>query len=239
MIGRAQHAVLRTHNQFVRHHFLLRKLEGRWQVAALSSAGGVFMNRMPMKTARWLDSGDVFYVSDDEPFRFTEEELDPRWEAHALRLAQSDDSDAAWLVFSDAIQELGDETGKKMLSAGEDPVLPLGFLDRLRSDGAVTFACRFGFIRSLALRQVGVALELRLDGKPMVIEGVLRHPLARQLRVLELDVPSFDEMPLELLAACIVDAAPPSLKVVRLLGVIGAPPRQLFPSSLQVEWAPI
>ena len=82
------------------------------------------------------------------------------------------------------------------------------------TDGTVAFNCRFGFIRTLTLRNVG----LLVDSKPRVIEAVLRQPLARLMRVLELDVASFEDVPLEVLAKHIVEAAPPSLRVVRLLG---------------------
>ncbi|MBS1148448.1 MAG: Inner rane component of cytoplasmic domain [Myxococcaceae bacterium] len=237
VIGSATFATLRltTHGAYSPQHFALSRLEGRWQVADLHSATGLFMNQARMRTARWLDSGDKFYVMPQEQFRFTEEPVDPRWEAHAARLAHGDDSEGAWLVFADALQELGDETGQRMVAAGEDPALPLGFLERMRGDGTVTFTCRFGFLRTLTLRNVGLARELNAE----VIDAVLAQPVARLLRHLEVDVPSFEDVPLETLAAAIVRAAPPSLRVVRLLGVFGAPPRGLFPPALQVEWAPI
>jgi hypothetical protein len=236
VVGRGPFVTLRVVAPvYARQHFTLTKVGERWQVADLGGAGGLLMNKMKILSARWLDSGDAFSVGPNETFRFVEEPLDPRWEALALQLAQSDDSDMAWLVFSDAIQELGDETGKRMPSAGEDPALPLGFLDRMRADGTVSFSCRFGFVRTLTLRNAGLANELHAH----VLDAVLAQPVARLLRVLEVDVPSFEDVPLEVLAAAILRTAPPSLRVVRLLGMIGAPPKGLFPPSLQVEWAPI
>ena len=216
-------------------HAALTRLEGRWQLADLGSTKGLFMNKAQMKTARWLDSGDVFYVVPTERLTFTEEPVDPRIQAHVRRLALSEDTDADWLVFSDALQELGDETGKQMLSAREEVVPPLGFLYRMRTDGTVAFSCRYGFIRTLTLRNVGLAQDLRAQ----VVDAVLAQPAVCLLRELELDMTSFDEVPLDALAAAITRAAPPSLRVVRLLGMIGAPPKKLFPASIHVEWAPI
>lgn len=216
-------------------HAALTRLDGRWQLADLGSTKGVFMNKAQMKSARWLDSGDVFYVVPTERLTFTEEPIDPRVLAHVLRLALSPDAEADWLVFSDALQELGDDTGKKMLSARDDVVPPLGFLYRMRTDGTVRFSCRYGFIHTLTLRNVGLAQELRTQ----VIDAVLAQPAVCLLRELELDMTSFDEVPLDVLAAAVVRAAPPSLRVVRLLGMIGSPPKRLFPPSIHVEWAPI
>ena len=236
VVGRDPSATLRVANvTLARRHFAVTRLEGRWQVADLGSAAGLFMNKARMMTARWLDSGDVFWPNGDVQFRFVEEPIDPRCEAHALRLAQGDDSDGAWQVFSDALQELGDDTGRKMIAAREDPVLPLGFLERMRTDTTVTFECRYGFVRTLTVRNHGLARELGVG----VFDAILAQPLVRLLRVLEVDVPSFEDVPLAQLAAAVVRAAPPSLKVVRLLGVFGAPPAGMFPPSLQVEWAPI
>ncbi len=236
VIGSAPFATLRRPGSwYARRHLSLSRLNGRWQVANVGGTQGLFMNQALMKTARWLDSGDAFYVDAQEQFRFAEEIGDPRWDAHAQRLAEGDDSDAAWLVFSDAIQELGDETGKQMLVAGTSPVLPLGFLERMRADETVTFTCRFGFVHTLTLRNLGLAQELQAQ----VVDAVLAQPVVRLLRVLEVDVPSFGELPLDALASAIIRSAPASLRVVRLLGAIGPPLEQLFPLSLRVEWAPI
>jgi hypothetical protein len=237
LIGSAPFVTLRmtTGGWYSPQHAAISRMNGRWQLSDLGSANGLFMNQALMKTARWLDPGDAFYVNPNEKFRLVEETLDPRWEAHALRVAQSDDSNGAWHVFSDALQELGDETGHRMISAPDSAALPLGFLDRMRSDGTVNFDCHFGFIRSLTIRNAGLARGLQAR----VIDAVLAQPAAALLRVLEVDVPSFDDVALDSLAAAIVRAMPPSLRVVRLLGVFGAPPLRLFPESVQVEWAPI
>lgn len=237
VIGSAPFVALRmtTHGLYSRQHASLTRLNGRWQLADLGGANGLYMNQAQMKTARWLDSGDAFYVNEHEKFRFLEEPVDPRWDAHALRLAHSDDSEAAWAVFSDALQELGDDTGKRMVSARENPVLPLGFLDRMRGDGTIAFGCQYGFIRTLRLRNIGLARELHAE----VFDAVLGQPVARLLRALEVDVQSFDDLSLDVLAAAIIRAAPASLRVVRMLGVIGPPAKNPFPASLQVEWAPI
>lgn len=236
VIGRGVVATLRMPGAlYGRMHAALSLVAGRWQVADLGSAGGTFINNVRIHTARWLDSGDVFWMNGGERFQFVEEAIDPRRAAHFQRLAESDDGDGAWLVLADTLQELGDETGKKMVTALEDLALPLGFLGPLRSDGAVTFSCRFGFIRTLTLRNLGLARTLGLG----VFPAVLRQPGVALLRVLEVDLTSFDELPLPVLAAALRDDGPPSLRVLRLLGVFGAPPRHLFPPGLEVEWAPI
>lgn len=234
VIGRATHVALRRpYATYSREHAALTRIEGRWQVADLGSAGGTWMNSKRVATARWLDPGDVFWMNGNERFRYLEETSDPRLDAQARKLADSDDGDAAWLVFADALQELGDEAGKAMAAAGVDPVLPLGFLDRMRTDETVTFACRFGFVHWLKVRNTGLAAELG----ERVLTAVLAQPVVQFLRTLELDVRSFEPVPLEALMAAVRAAAPRSLKVVRLLGVIGQPP-QRAPERFAVEWAP-
>jgi len=236
VVGRAPEATLRMSSPLLaRQHFAFTRVGGRWQVADLGSPAGIFMNGQRVNTARWLDPGDKVTPGGGETFRFVEEPISPQWLAHAQRLAVSDDSDPAWLVFADALQDLGDDTGRRMVTAGDAPVLPLGFLDRMRTDGTVGFSCRYGFIRVLTVRNAGLARELGLK----VFDAILLNPLARLLTVLELDVTSFADEPLEKLAAAVMNAAPPSLKTVRLLGVFGAPPRNLFPQPITVEWAPI
>lgn len=218
---------------YSREHAALTLLEGRWQLADLGSSGGTWMNGGKIQRC-WLDSGDTFLMNGSHRFRFLLEPVNPRWEQHAAQLAASDDGDAAWLVFSDALQELGDPIGTQMAGAGADPLLPLGFLNRMRADGTVTLHCRFGFVQKLEVRNVGLAVDL----KERIFDVVLAQPVVRLLRELVVHIGDFPRIPLEAIAAAISLAAPPSLRVVRFEGALERPPRHLFPASMRVEWTP-
>lgn len=235
VIGRAAHVALRRpFSNYSREHAALTRLDGRWQVADLGSSGGTFMNKARIATARWLDPGDVFQMNGSEQFRFLEEAVDPRFEAQAKQLADGDDSDAAWLVFADALQERGDETGKRMVADPTLPALPLGFLERMKADDTVLFELRHGFVRRLTLRNRGLAQDLG----PSVVPAILAQPIVQFVRELELDLTTFSSSALQPLSDAVQAHAPASLKVLRLLGVFG-PPLRTAPARYAVEWAPI
>ncbi len=233
VIGSSPFATLRmSPTHYLREHAALTRIEGRWQLADLGSNTGIWMNDMRMLSARWLDSGDFFWTRREQIFRFVEEVVNPRLLEHLGRLAASDDSDAMWMVLSDALQELGDPAGRLMPTAGADPVLPLGFLETLRSDGAAQLQCRFGFVQRLTLRSLGMARGLRQQ----VFDAALAQPVVQLLRDLVVDVPSFEGVAIGDLAAAISRAAPPSLRRIFLTGMNGPPPPNLFPEGVRVVW---
>lgn len=235
VIGRNPHVELRRpYGTYSRMHAALTKLDGRWQLADLGSSGGTYMNKKRIPAPVWLDPGDVFQMNGDEMFRYLEETVDPRWEAQARKVADGGDTDAEWLVFADALQDLGDPIGRDMMTAGAEPVLPLGFLDRMRSDDTVQFTCRYGFVRSLTLRNRGLALELQ----DKVVPAILAQPVVQLIRALEVDLTTFSEGRLMALLNAVRASAPPSLRRVSIHGVIGAPP-SLPPTPYAVEFAPI
>lgn len=235
VIGRAPFAALRRpFSAYSREHAALTRLEGRWQVADLGSSGGTFMNKARIATARWLDAGDVFQMNGNEQFRYLEETVDPRVEAQVQKVAEGDDSDASWLVFADALQDLGDEAGKRMVSDPGLPALELGFLERMKSDDTVLLDYRFGFVRRLVIRNRGLAQDLG----PKIVPAILAQPIVQLVRELELDLTTFSSSALQPLSDAVQAHAPPSLRVLRLLGVFG-PPLRTAPARYAVEWAPI
>jgi hypothetical protein len=233
VIGSSPFATLRMpRTHYLQEHAALSLIDGRWQLADLGSNTGVWMNDKRMLTARWLDSGDAFWMRKEQMFRFLEQTVDPRVLEQLSRVAQSDDSDGPWMVLSDALQELGEPYASKMPTAGEDPLLPLGFLETLRSDGAVQLKCHFGFAQRMTVRNLGMARGLQ----HRVFDAVLSQPVIALLRELVIDIPSFHGVSLESIAGAINRSAPQSLRKVRLSGLVVRPAPQLFREPLKIEW---
>lgn len=164
---------------------------GFWRVRDLGSDAGTRVNGVPVRQARALFPGDELafggvrlrYGSDlpgDDPTLLAE-------------LSAAPDDEAAWLVYADQLQELGDPLGERITRAragGRLDHLPwLGPLWDAFVSGELEIEWQWGFIRRATVRVV--AGRLPVDWRA-VVSLLLSLRVGRLLRALTIDLPRLD-----------------------------------------------
>lgn len=230
-IGRGSEARIRVDsNRCSRVHAILSRAPGgRWNLVDSGSSSGTWLVNdkvVPRRGERLvaqyqLEPGDVFTLNFEHQFHFLLEPIDQQWEALAAGLAAGDGSEASWRVFADQLEERGHPLGPRMAAAGSSPLLPLGFLRRYRDEGTVTLRFRMGFVHELGVANVG------LDER--TFDAVLSQPLVRLAHRLDVDLRTFEGVPLPTILEAIRRSAPPGLRVVRLNGLLTRRPAQVLP----------
>ncbi len=234
----ASSAASRTHCRFISE-------KGRLFVEDLGSTHGTYVNGVRRYERAELWPGDCVEVPWALVLRVTGSPPLVLNEQHELLrlIVEAPHEDGRWRVWADALLEAGDPLGERVARGrGADraeDAKALGPLARGFVDGGLELDWRHGFIRRAVLRN---RTRWPVASSTLDWYALLRHPLARFVEELEVDVLSYtrgldrgDNPELTIVGCLELLAKAPALPLLRSVR-FGPSPRPLWNPRLESSW---